>query len=463
MSTTDNEIISSPEMISGIRLQPLMLTSTHIVVAHEVLICLNGQETNEHFFSRLPAKDKLAIFFWQAEMVLQRHGTFFLNLPVSILCDSVAMESLYSFTHENRLVIELQDPEKALLLDKKSQHDLLWNIKQLRKNGWMVWLDDWKVSLHNYFINSGIVFDGVKIDRSVISSRNLGSLVKLARQLAPFILVEGIETAPLLEYATFSGADLGQGYLWPEKRMDVSPVLPLKQYLDKWLEAVKNPQAIVIDVCCNVEDPYFSKGLISLMEQILKKIMHNRRYCIRVTPEAAHADIILYECMPGELPFPYPGTCQNEGIPLIKQSGCQIRIVSDKPVLPWIYCTASAAVLYRYARLEETSEGLERLLSVFLRPWESRKYAVTRKCTYCMNDRLSKRERETLIRIGSGQSVSFMAQEMGCSPKTVSGYKRRIMTKLHLLRHNEFNSYARRLAAKKLNSEKGTSIEKSIK
>ncbi|PNF13469.1 hypothetical protein A6J71_00050 [Enterobacter cancerogenus] len=234
MSTEYNEYTSETDAIEGIRLQPLMLMSKNTCVAHEALVLLNDSTTPERFFKHLSSDEILAIFFWQAEMLLQRSGTFFLNLSLSVLCNSLLIKPLLSFAHQNRLVIELQDPEKISLLNDNSIHRLVDNIKRLRENGWAVWLDDWEESFHEYFINIGCVFDGVKIDRSVITSPRLDCLIKLARHLAPFVLVEGLETTRLRDYALLCKADLGQGFLWPEIKLNLLPKPYLSYYLDKY-------------------------------------------------------------------------------------------------------------------------------------------------------------------------------------------------------------------------------------
>ncbi len=446
MSVRGENEAATAEIVAGIRLQPLMLAANNLLVAHEVLISLADRQNPERFFSRLTSDDTLAIFFWQAETVLQRSGTYFLNLPVSVLCDPHAIEPLLAFAHENRLVIELQDPENALTLDEKSKQNLIWNIWRLRKYGWMIWLDDWKASFHRFYRDAGIVFDGIKLDRSLASSRQLARLIKMARQLALFVLVEGIETEALLEHAVLSGADLGQGFLWPESGIKNMPKTPLTQYVDKYCSGSKKPACIYIDVCCSVPDHYLKIGLIGLMEKALAGLADNHIWRIRETQERTQADIIISECQPGEVP--YSEACYNENTPLIAETKCTLRIVRDAPIQKWVACSRNAAVLYRKANMDTTIKGMASLLRCFLHPREKYSPACNDRCTYCTSYRLSLREREALMRFGLGQTVSLMAQNMQCSPKTISGYKRRLMTKLRLFRHNEFYSYAQRVADK---------------
>ncbi|WP_160319220.1 EAL domain-containing protein [Siccibacter turicensis] len=446
------------EAISGLRLQPLMLTASNIVIAHEVLIRLKSRQEPGAFFARQTASDTLALFLWQAEVMLNRSGTWFLNLPVKVLCDPLLIKPLLFFTHQNRLAIEIQDPENAVTLDNESHHFLKVNIHQLRKNGWMVWLDDWTLSVHDYYMKADIVFDGIKLDRSLITSPYLKRLINVARQLAPFILAEGIENEKLREHACFSAADIGQGFLWPEKAVDIKPDQPINKYLNKWLPQSENNCYSDVKVYCSLSDRYFTEGLIALMKQALHHVDPRKRHRICEVDEVHQADIYLSECMPGEKPFDFPGRCRSWNANIADLRCYHIRIVRDNALPSWVACSPDAAVINRKGCKDDAQKGLELVLKQLLRPWENPVYRCETKCSSCYVNHLSAREQETVIRFGTGQTVAVMAQEMGCSPKTVSVYKRRAMFKLRLLRNRDFIIYTQRVA-----EHRGTLLMQKIK
>ncbi len=69
---------------------------------------------------------------------------------------------------------------------------------------------------------------------------------------------------------------------------------------------------------------------------------------------------------------------------------------------------------------------------------------VTGKNSAAPHDQLSEREMQTLILIASGRRLSEIAASLALSPKTVSVYRARIMTKLGVSSNAELASYALR-------------------
>jgi len=59
-----------------------------------------------------------------------------------------------------------------------------------------------------------------------------------------------------------------------------------------------------------------------------------------------------------------------------------------------------------------------------------------------LHDSLSRREFETLRRLGSGKMVKTVAREMSLSPKTVTTYRKRILEKLGLASTADLIRYA---------------------
>ena len=82
------------------------------VFAHEVLVEIRNVNL-EVLFASLPSRSALQIFFWQANTLLQipaRDG-YWLNLPAEHLLDERAIRLLLALRHQQRLTIEIQDPD----------------------------------------------------------------------------------------------------------------------------------------------------------------------------------------------------------------------------------------------------------------------------------------------------------------------------------------------------------------
>lgn len=122
-------------------------------------------------------------------------------------------------THGRRLNIELQDPHNLLLMGTDERESLSENIRFLQKLGWKIWLDDWEEDINVFSLLPGVLFNGVKLDKSVIMCENFCDLVELAHRIAPVVVVEGIETNKDLLSAKKSGAELGQGYFWAHQHI----------------------------------------------------------------------------------------------------------------------------------------------------------------------------------------------------------------------------------------------------
>lgn len=59
-----------------------------------------------------------------------------------------------------------------------------------------------------------------------------------------------------------------------------------------------------------------------------------------------------------------------------------------------------------------------------------------------LHEKLSVRELEVLLNFASGKRISEIAEELSLSPKTISSYRQRILTKLHLRTTSEMIRYA---------------------
>ena len=116
-------------------------------------------------------------------------------------------------------MIEVQDPDALLTLCPDAQRMLREHIRQLRFSAWKIWLDDLTYDVCQAMKESAFWFDGVKTDRKELRCGYLPALVEQARHLGRQVLVEGIETDSDLCRARTSGAEWGQGFLWPERQI----------------------------------------------------------------------------------------------------------------------------------------------------------------------------------------------------------------------------------------------------
>ncbi|HGY4723322.1 TPA: EAL domain-containing protein [Citrobacter amalonaticus] len=211
------------ESVTGIRLEPVCCLHLNASFCCEVLSLLAPDVNAEHYF-RLMSPDRAAgIFIRQARFVRTffSSGCFTFNLPVQALIS----ESLFnSVCHEliPGLIIEIQNPDAVLSLSGTDICLLNDNVREITTRGGKIWLDDITPEMTDFFLALKLPLAGVKTDRSILhrisgDDRELSSLVEACRQLAPLVVVEGIETAGMQQRARNAGAQAGQGYLWPGK------------------------------------------------------------------------------------------------------------------------------------------------------------------------------------------------------------------------------------------------------
>ncbi|EOZ3794735.1 EAL domain-containing protein, partial [Enterobacter hormaechei] len=183
----------------------------------------------EVLFASLPSRSALQIFFWQANTLLQipARDAYWLNLPAEHLLNERAIRLLLALRHQQRLTIEIQDPLTITRLSEDEQRRLHATLVRLKEAGWQIWLDDLTRELAEAFARLALPLDGVKIDRSALRERApLAPFVQEVRAgIAQSILIEGIENSRDLARARASGAQSGQGFLWPESRTDARVTL----------------------------------------------------------------------------------------------------------------------------------------------------------------------------------------------------------------------------------------------
>ncbi|MGY5369891.1 EAL domain-containing protein [Enterobacter oligotrophicus] len=223
-------VLPSPVLqnISGLRFQPLIDFRSGQVVAHEVLVEIHNVNL-EVLFASLPSRCALQIFFWQANTLLQMpgRGHYWLNLPAEHFLNAQAISLLLALRHQQRLTIEIQDPLTPTRMSKAEQHTLHETLHRLKAAGWKIWLDDLTHELAEDYVRLALPVDGVKIDRSELKRHTqLASFIHyVRREIAKPVLIEGIENSQDLERARATEAQFGQGFLWPESRIDARVTL----------------------------------------------------------------------------------------------------------------------------------------------------------------------------------------------------------------------------------------------
>lgn len=218
-------VLPSPvfQRISGLRFQPLVDLRSGQVVAHEVLVEIPNVNL-EAFFATLPSRCALQIFFWQANTLLQMPGAghYWLNLLAEHFLDARAIGLLLRLRHQQRLTIEIQDPFTLTRMNEAEQRRFHDALNQLKQAGWKIWLDDLTWDLAEEYVRLALPLDGVKIDRSALHAQEgPAALVQSVRAgIAKAVVIEGIETSQDLARACATGAQFGQGFLWPESRVN---------------------------------------------------------------------------------------------------------------------------------------------------------------------------------------------------------------------------------------------------
>lgn len=205
--------------VSGLRFQPLRLLQDGSVFGYEILSDFYCNKDPEKIIQEMTEREHLSLFIFQANIAIKMKGIYLINLPTCLFVSQEAMTVILNTRNSNRLIIELQDPENLSMMPFKKRMLLSKNIACLQKAGWQIWLDDWKKETDIFTLLPHTCFNGVKIDKSLAEKRNLPELVETARAIAKVIVVEGIETNSVLIHAKKSGADLGQGFLWPQTRI----------------------------------------------------------------------------------------------------------------------------------------------------------------------------------------------------------------------------------------------------
>lgn len=211
------------ESITGVRLEPVWSLHLNASFCYEVLSLLAPDVNAEQYFRLISPERATDIFIRQTRFVrtLFSSGCFTFNLPVQALISASTFNSICRELMPG-VIIEIQDPNTLLSLNTTDICLLKNSVHEIIARGGKVWLDDITPEMVGFFLTLKLPLAGVKTDRSILNSlcsdgRELSSLVETCRQLAPLVVVEGIETTEMQQWAQDAGAQAGQGYLWSGK------------------------------------------------------------------------------------------------------------------------------------------------------------------------------------------------------------------------------------------------------
>lgn len=214
-------------VICGMRLQPIYSLANNNIQAWEVLSALSAGMDNELFFSSLSEYDNFKVLCWQLDAIKGKGGSkkYFINAPAKVLSQSGMVEKIIPGLHPG-VVIEIQDPYGFISLNYEEQHNFKSLQKQIKSTGAEIWLDDVKKE-HLLMLGESIcLFDGVKIDKTVIWDNLLTpqlfkSMISYCLLMVKEVLVEGIENQKQFDFVQMTGCSLLQGFMWPEERLDI--------------------------------------------------------------------------------------------------------------------------------------------------------------------------------------------------------------------------------------------------
>lgn len=204
-----------------LKLEPIVNLSSAQTFGYEVLTQLHPPGNAEHFFGELPPERLLAHFIQQLTAIAHypQDRWYFLNLPMNALLHW-DLFNLAMALYPPNVIIEIQDPETFFTLNLSQRSLLYEKVQHIEANGIPVWLDDVDESLIATFAAANWRLSGIKLDKNAFwalsaSPHKLHQVVLMGYNIATAVLIEGIENHQQKEIAYRSGADLGQGYLWP--------------------------------------------------------------------------------------------------------------------------------------------------------------------------------------------------------------------------------------------------------
>ncbi|MFS3191060.1 EAL domain-containing protein [Klebsiella pneumoniae] len=430
-------------LIKGLRLQPLKDLRTGDTFAWEVLSWLDNQDA-ETWFSSLSAESHMAIFCWQATEVLKSNGNYWLNLPVKVLTNPLFIDVISFLRHQNRLTLEIQDPNNIMSLDPLEKLKFQRGVRKLRKSGWHVWLDDVASDIAQELSVINVAVDGIKIDRNeLVSSYGFTCLVYEAKKLTKFILAEGIENEKQLVAVTKEGVIYGQGFLWPEKKIAICLPDSCINHAKHWFDIKEQLKQNQVSIYINTSNAYIRQGIEYLLWDFIKTSLYkDNAPLIVLCDQPTQADIIVNEHIPGDLPFECIST--KAGVILRKQY--VISLYKDAEHKAKMRCPGIGSSLCYDDKVSTYWSSLKHSIERILKT-EWYEHAVSSSiCRLCRKRQLTIREKEIIYMMAKGQTIQSIAVQYGCSRKVIGAHKRALMRKLHIINNMDFYRFLKRIA-----------------
>jgi DNA-binding CsgD family transcriptional regulator/EAL domain-containing protein (putative c-di-GMP-specific phosphodiesterase class I) len=449
LTTKNNDSIY--KKIIEFRIQPLVSLQTNEIVAWEILSRLSPELIDiEKFFNEITPAQSLAIFFSQFHAAKSRSlktgpAQYWLNLPVAVIADEFSIEQLNTLAHDGGFVIEVQDPENIKNLDVLSRFNFIKGLRRLKKTGWPVYLDDVTPDLTADIDSIGLKFKGIKTCRTAMPDTKAElkafiGWVSSLRSHGSVIVAEGIETEDMRELAVLSGADLGQGFLWPEKSLALSTT-GIQRYAERLEEARNRRKVNGIRISIPDRNEVWVQGILLLLTEILHS--EGMLQDIVLTNEA-NSDLIFRESWCG-LP---PINCDRyRHDPVYRQKATQRRMILVYPnknqLDNRLHCPAISAYITLEDTVQELYASLRRLVIGGKNGRANRNImdGSTGCSIICKNQKLNDKELYVITKVSEGMKYSDIAKILQIGPKMVSSYKRSAMCKLGLQNNVDLLSY----------------------
>lgn len=221
------------QALCGIRFQPIFSLREKQIQSWEVLSILHPELNHEHFFANQSEDFYLNVLCWQLQAVnkINNHKRYYFNVPARILCQQEWVGHITRFLRRG-LVIEIQDPQGFISLSAADKKSFKRSLQCIRATGAEIWLDDLLPEYLPDVMSDLVLFDGIKIDKSLLSTSSYSPAI-LKKLIADCLtkvkstLVEGIEHHQHFALTESAGCQFLQGFMWPEQRLKLryTPVL----------------------------------------------------------------------------------------------------------------------------------------------------------------------------------------------------------------------------------------------
>ena len=220
--------------IRGIRFQPIYSVAEKVINAWEILTLLQPGINHERYFISQSDRSCLNILCWQLQIIyrMKNRKRYYLNVPARLLCFSMVVEQLLPWLREG-IVLEVQDPHGFILLSDAERQAFYAHARMIKSMGAELWLDDVLLEQFSDLKAELVLFDGVKIDKSVLQDpSSLNQLIASCTRHVKSVLVEGVENSQHFNIAEEGGSHFLQGFMWPEEQFFITytPGLPCLRF-----------------------------------------------------------------------------------------------------------------------------------------------------------------------------------------------------------------------------------------